>query len=82
MHSSDKPSLSTLVTTGLMRVPVKTDTQIATDEYTNCWIECSVFGSRTVINGHVIYSQVSGRQPSLKSVVRSSRSGVISKKDF
>jgi hypothetical protein len=22
------------------------DTQVTTDEYTYCWIECSVFGSR------------------------------------
>jgi hypothetical protein len=47
-----------LVTARLIRVPVTTHTQITTDEYTNCWIECSVFGSREVIKGHVTESQL------------------------
>jgi hypothetical protein len=36
MHPRDKASLSTFVTAGLICVPVTTDTQITTDEYTYC----------------------------------------------
>jgi hypothetical protein len=57
--SRDNASISTLVTARLIRVPVETDTQIITDEYKYCWTKCSAFGSRAVIKGHVIDSQVS-----------------------
>jgi hypothetical protein len=49
MRSRDNASLSTLVTARLICVPMTTDTQITTDEYTCCWIECSVFGSCEVM---------------------------------
>jgi hypothetical protein len=67
-----KASLSTLVTVRILRVPVTTDKQITTDECMDCWIECSVFGSRAVMKGHMTDSEVSRRQPSLKSVVAQS----------
>jgi hypothetical protein len=41
--------MKTLVTARLICVPVTTDTQITTDEYTYCCIKCSVFGSREVV---------------------------------
>jgi hypothetical protein len=50
IHSRDNASLSTLVTTRLICVPVTTDTHITTDEYTR-WIQRSVFGSREVLKG-------------------------------
>jgi hypothetical protein len=31
-------------------VPMTTDARIATDEYTHCRAECSVFGSREVVS--------------------------------
>jgi hypothetical protein len=58
MHSHDNASLSTLIIARSIRVPVTTDTQFTIDEYTNHWVEGSVFGSRAVVKGHVIDPQV------------------------
>jgi hypothetical protein len=59
MHSRDNASLSTLVTARLIRVPVTTDTQITTGEYTYCWIECSVVASLEIIKGEQFARRVS-----------------------
>jgi hypothetical protein len=60
MHSRNDASLSTSVTERLICVPVTTAKHITTEEYTNCWTESSVFGSRAVIKEHVIGSQIGG----------------------
>jgi hypothetical protein len=65
---------------------VTRDTQITTDEYTSCWIECSVFGSREVMKGvsneriaHSENSSVLNMKPPLKGVLDSHRlSDIIS----
>jgi hypothetical protein len=82
MHSCDNASLSTLVTARFIRVPVTTDKQITTDECKNCWTECFVFGSRALIKGHVIDSQVEylHRNPASRTKRRKGKSRILDRK--
>jgi hypothetical protein len=51
IYFRDNALLSTLVSARFICVSVTTDMRITTEEYTYCWNECSVFGSREVIKG-------------------------------
>jgi hypothetical protein len=66
MQSLDKASLSTLVTVRFIWVPVTTDKQVTTVEYTYCWIECSVFGLREVMKGEQFARRIRERISSRK----------------
>jgi hypothetical protein len=54
------------------------DTQIIKDEYTYCWIECSVFGSREVIKGEQFARRMRERVNQRMSELVSRKSQLIS----